>query len=251
VAANRNVRVAVTKLEAGERELVARAARYVARVRRVSIGERFVVFDPEAGVEADAELVAVRAGRAVCRVGAVRPARRSPFSITLIQAIGKGDKVDRVVRDATALGVGRVVVVDSGRSVPRLGERAPARRDRWRAIAVEVARQSGRGDLPEIEGPKPLGEALGEGAGDALRVVLVPGAAPLASVLADRCGARVVLLVGPEGGFDDAELAATQAAGFVAAALGPFVLRTETAATAALGAVTAHLLKAEKVKVES
>lgn len=235
------LRVPMTDLEAGERVLEPRAARYVTRVRRVAVGQPFVVFDAARGLEADARLVEVRGARAVCRIGAVRPAARSPFAVTLIQALGKGDKIDRVVRDATALGVHRIVVVDSGRSVPRLGERAAARRDRWRAVAIEAARQSGRGDLPEIEGPKPFAEALADAERGARRVVLVPGAAPVAGVLAGAPGAPVVLLIGPEGGFDDDELARACSAGFVPAALGPFVLRTETAATAALGAVTAWL----------
>jgi 16S rRNA (uracil1498-N3)-methyltransferase len=160
--------------------------------------------------------------------------------ITLFQAVGKGDKIDQVVRDATALGAKRLVVVTTVRSVPKLAERAQARRERWRQIAVAAARQSGRGDVPEVTLPLPLATAL-EQAPAGRRIVLDPGAdVPLARAL-DGWSASEPLsaLIGPEGGLDDSELEAARAAGFSAVRFGPFVLRTETAATALLGALVA------------
>src|SRR5690606_11581678 len=83
--------------------------------------------------------------------------------IWLIQGLGKADKPDEVIRAATALGAARVSVVHTERSVARpSGERAAARLERWKRIAVEAARQSGRGDIPALDGPAPLGAVLSE-----------------------------------------------------------------------------------------
>jgi 16S rRNA (uracil1498-N3)-methyltransferase len=162
--------------------------------------------------------------------------------VTLVACATKGDKLDDVVRAATALGASAISVVESDRSVPELGAGAARRFARFRAIAVDAARQSGRGDLPELSGPGPLSEALGAfTAPDTLRLCLDPRAEqPLARVLAARGERPVVLLVGPEGGFAPEELAAAERAGFVAVALGRLVLRAELAAVAALAAVVAQ-----------
>jgi 16S rRNA (uracil1498-N3)-methyltransferase len=221
------------------------ASRYLLRVHRLGAGDRFVAFDPDAAEQAEGNIVAVRGRRALCRFGEPGPASHVPgFEVTLLQGLGKGDRFDRVVRDATALGAHSVVAVETARSVVALGDRAAARRERWRTIAIEAARQSGRGDVPRIVGPLSLGEALGgPHSGDALRLVLEPeGSTSLAVRLEHWSPSQpLVLLVGPEGGLAPEELAEARAAGFSPARFGEFVLRTETAATAVLGAVIARL----------
>jgi len=236
-----NIRVAVTSLAEGELCLTEDAARYVARVHRLGVGDLFLAFDPEARTEADVEITDVRRG-VRGKVGPVRPATAVATAVTvLLQAIGKGDKPERVIRDATALGASRVIFVESSRSVVRVGDRAEARRHRWHAVAVGAARQSGRGDVPAVEGPMTLEAALATVAPVALKLCLSPSAT---TRLADSVGRRapgdaVALLVGPEGGFDDAEVAMASEHGFIPVVLGRFVLRTETAAVAALGAIAA------------
>ena len=134
------------------------------------------------------------------------------------------------------------MLVETNRSVVHLDEeRRESRKKRWRTVAVEAARQCGRGDLPEIRGPSALGVALGLVTDVALRLQLSPTAQQtLAEVMRERrAPGSVALLIGPEGGFDSDEEAAAIAAGFVAVRLGPFVLRTETAAVAALAVVLA------------
>jgi len=218
------------------------AARYVTRVHRLGKGDRFVAFDPEAASEADVEITL--AGRDVhVLVGEVRDAANlaSP-GLVLLQAIGKGDKPEQVVRAATVLGVEHVVFVESSRSVVRAGERSESRRKRWHAVAVEAARQSGRGDVPRISGPLPLADALALTSGASMRrVYLSPrGEMPLAAAIeGHRPGAALAVFIGPEGGLDDAEEAALAEAAFAPAALGRFVLRTETATVAVLGAIVA------------
>jgi 16S rRNA (uracil1498-N3)-methyltransferase len=236
------LRVAVGGLAAGERALEASAAHYVTRVHRLAAGDAFVAFDPDARLEADATVLAVGRHDVRCRLESPRPARLLGMSgVTLVVSATKGDKLDDVIRAATALGASAVSVVASGRSVPELGD-AEKRFARFRAIAVDAARQSGRGDLPELLGPALLADALSAlGTSNSLKLCLDPGApATLGAALAERGERPLSLLIGPEGGFTRAELDATESAGFVRVRLGDLVLRAELAAIAALSAVVAY-----------
>jgi 16S rRNA (uracil1498-N3)-methyltransferase len=240
----RVLRVAVEGLAAGERTLAGDAAHYVTRVHRLAAGDTFVAFDPGARLEADAAVLEVTRREARCRIGAPRPARVLGMpGVTLVACATKGDKLDDVIRAATALGASAVSVVESRRSVPELGGGAAKRFARFRAIAIDAARQSGRGDLPELSGPASLADALARLAAEhALKLCLEPTAErSLGPALAERGDRALVLLVGPEGGFTDDELADAEGAGFSRVRLGRLVLRAELAAVAALSAVVAQL----------
>lgn len=242
----KRLRVPIEALEAGNLELSKEAAAYVARVHRLGEGAVFTVFDPERAIEADARIASVGAGgRAVTvRVEGVRPAEvRAPRPVTLVQALGKGDKMDAIVRDATELGATRIVPVIAERSVVR-PEDVAARAARWRRIAVEAARQCGRGDAPVIDGPAPLLDAIAamtaeDGRIQGFGACLVPGAAgELGAALgALDPAAPVTIVVGPEGGLSAEEIAACEGAGIASFGLGPLVLRTETVCAAVLGAL--------------
>lgn len=237
------LRVAVDGLTAGERALDDDAAHYVSRVHRLAAGASFVAFDPSARLEADATVLEVTRREVRCRLESPRPARLLGLpGVTLVVCATKGDKLDEVVRAATALGASTVSVIESSRSVPELGSGAHKRFARFRTIAVDAARQSGRGDLPELSGPAPLAEALaGLAPSSALKLCLDPtGEGALADALSERRDRNVVLLVGPEGGFTDEELLAAEGAGFSRVRLGALVLRAELAAVAALSAVVAQ-----------
>jgi 16S rRNA (uracil1498-N3)-methyltransferase len=161
--------------------------------------------------------------------------------VTLVQCAGKGDKVEDVVRAVTALGASAVVVATSERSVARGGD-SERRQARLEAVALDAARQSGRGDLPALKGPLPLSSVLTSFTEEAaLKLCLRPDATrSLGTALRERRGGReLVLLVGPEGGFSEAEQQAIEQAGFEGVHLGRLVLRTELAGPAALGAVLA------------
>lgn len=237
----RRVRVPLAELSAGERRIDGATARYLTRVLRLRPGATVTAFDPVARNEADATLVEVEREHVVARFGEPRPASVVGLAdVTLVWCAGKGDKPDEVVRSATALGASAVVVATSERSVAR-GSASPERHARLTAIAHDAARQSGRGDLPALTGPVELADALAEvRASTALKLCLEPTASSsLGAALAERRGRGVVLLVGPEGGFADDELALARDAGFVGVHFGALVLRTELAAVAALGAVLA------------
>ena len=230
-------RVPLAGLEAGERTLDAKTARYLVDVLRLRVGDVFLAFDSEAQLEADATLAA----GARCVIAEVRGAARAlATGIVLVQALGKGDKTEQVVRSATALGVAEVHLVESARSVARAGERSDAKRVRLESIALDAARQCGRGDVPKIVGPHALSREFAEWREvPAIKLCLVPGAARSLRSLTETwsVGSPIALLIGPEGGLAEEEIAAAEAAGFVAASFGELVLRTEMAGVAALGAL--------------
>jgi len=217
------------------------ASRYVARVHRLEAGARLELFDPEAALRCAAVVSGIE--RRGVWVDAEPPQPVAPSAlrrVTLLQSLGKGDKLDEVVRDATALGVSAMVTVASERSVVRLDEEGgERRRARWRRIAVETARQCGRGELPVLEGPLDFGSALRRSEG--LTLMLAPEAPCSLREALERAERTqpLGLLIGPEGGWSERELAAASAAGVQGVRLGQWVLRTELAATAALAAVLA------------
>jgi 16S rRNA (uracil1498-N3)-methyltransferase len=234
------LRVPVHHLEPGEMTLDPGASKYVARVRRLRVGDGLLLFHPREAKEAEATIVEIGRSAVRCRVREVRAATvRAERSVTLVQAAGKGDKLDAVVRDATELGATRVVVAESARSVVRLDDKGESRMRRLRRVADEAARQCGRGDAPEILGPLPWSEGLGVETGErALKLCFweratAPAGPELLALGPDR---PLVVAAGPEGGLDEAEIEAARAAGFAVVSLGPFILRTETVAAAVLGA---------------
>lgn len=238
----RTVRLWIEQLAPGERVLGADASHYLAHVQRLREGDEFVAFDPAACLECRATIVEIAHKRVHCELGEPRAGRRSELDVELLQCMGKGDKIDDVVRAATALGVSRVTLCESTRGLLKLGERAPARLERLRAIALSASQQSGRGDLPAIDGPEALPAVLSAWRSrDALKLCLEPRAErAFGAALAAAPGRRVVLLVGPEGGLSEDELLLAEQAGFTPVSFGAFVLRTELAGIAALGALIAE-----------
>ena len=241
---SRIVRLPLLGLAEGERQLDAAQSNYLVVVRRLRQGDRFVAFDPENATESAAVLQRADARSACCVLSAPTASQRAlAQNVTLIQCLGKADKTDQVVRSATALGVRRLVVVESARSVVRLGKRGPSRHQRWKAIALDAARQAERGDLPVIEGPEPLLDALRRSSAESVRgLCLTPGAE---SSLFDGLegwepSQPLAVLIGPEGGLTPEEIDVAVSLGFSQVRLGPFVLRTELAAAAVLGALLAR-----------
>jgi 16S rRNA (uracil1498-N3)-methyltransferase len=218
-------------------------------VLRLRAGDAFVGFDPATAREAEGVLLATDREAITVRFGPLRPgATQAPREVTWIQGLAKGDRCDAVVRDATELGVTRVLVAHTRRSVVRLDPaRAGERQARWARIASEASRQCGRSDTPTVDPPCTWSEALARAAtsghatdGDPVRFCLWEQATePLAPALLDALTrhAPLAFACGPEGGLEEAEVDEARSAGWRIVSLGPFVLRTETVAAAVLGAV--------------
>lgn len=209
------------------------AAHHALRVLRLRDGDAVTLFDG-AGGEWRASIVAKGRGGAQARVLAHDPVEReSPLAVTLVLATLATDAMDYAVRKAVELGVAAIVPVVASRS--QGGAAREKRVDHWRRIAVAACEQCGRNRVPPIDTPRPLSAWLT--ARDARRtgIVFAPdGDASLADL---DVGGSVEILIGPEGGFDAAELAAAKLAGLRVVALGPRVLKAETACVAALAAL--------------
>ena len=215
-------------------------SRHIARTLRMRAGDRLCLFDGS-GHEAAATIAEI--GRDAVTVLLESPVpidRESPLAVTLAIGVSRGDSMDTVVQKATELGVQRIRPLLSERTGVRLDARRWAKKvEHWRRVAISACEQCGRNVMPTVDGPLPLDAFLAAGNGDIdqLRLLLHPG--ENTSTLPDQCSA-VALLVGPEGGFSDAEVAAAMDAGFVGMQLGPRILRTETAPLAALSLLQAR-----------
>ncbi|HEY5957703.1 MAG TPA: RsmE family RNA methyltransferase [Polyangiaceae bacterium] len=234
------LRVPVDALELGEQVLSLDSSHYVLRVHRARIGESLLLFDPTRGKEALATLVAIDGKAARCHVEDVFDSTAVPKrSVTLLQAFAKGDKTDRILRDATALGATSIIIVRTARCVPGPDEGgSEQRRLRWRRIAVEAARQCGRGNVPEVAGPIDFERFVDHLGATSLRCLMAPDAAmPFSSLLSRTPAQAIGIFIGPEGGLEPDEASRLHAAGFLGVRFGDFTLRTETAAIAVLGAL--------------
>lgn len=227
-------------LAAGPADLPADAAHHAARVLRLSVGDEVALFNGS-GLEWPARIAAIdRAGVRVLVDTPLAADRESRLDITLVQALQAADKMDYTIQKAVELGVRRIVPVAARRSVVRLdGARADKRVQHWRQIAVAACEQCGRNRLPDVAPIQPLATALGGSPAQPgeLRLTLDPRADQALGSLS--APASVVLLIGPEGGFEAAELAQAANSGYAGVRLGPRVLRTETAGLAAVAAMQA------------
>jgi 16S rRNA (uracil1498-N3)-methyltransferase len=215
-------------------------ARYLLTVLRLGAGDPLRVFDGANG-EYEAR-IRPRTPEAIdLEIGGRRPAPAAAAApVTLYQAIPKADKMDLIIRQATELGVGRIIPFFAERSVPRWpAEKSPLKRARWQKIAVEACRQCGRSDVPEIGAVVSLAEAIASPLPAALNLLLWEGevALGLRECLRGpqyRGRTSFSLLIGPEGGFQWGEVERAGEAGFVSVSLGRRILRVDTAALAAL-----------------
>jgi len=205
------------------------AAHYLISVRRVPPGTTITVFDGQ-GREGPAILESLPDGAPVLRIAGPPSIGRRGAAARLAYGLPKGDKLDDVLRQATELGIGGLLLFVAERSVSRPddADRLGRKRERWQRIIEEAARQSGRADLPSLVGPVSLTEALAETAMDATRLLLHPDATRRFEEVGFEAPATI--FVGPEGGFAPGEVAACADAGVIAVRLETPVLRTETAA---------------------
>lgn len=224
--------------------LAADEGRHLRDVLRLRAGDEAYVFDgegreylcvvAEGGGRGAEVLLEVREG--------VEPQRpESPLELTLGVALLKGEKFDWVVQKATELGAARIVPLLTQRADVRLREERDAgtrRALRWQRLALEAAKQSGRARVPVVLEPRAFASVLAdEGAdGESLRLLFAErggrGLSELRAGLTNGRPASAVALVGPEGGWEDAELAQASANGWSIVTLGGRTLRAETAAVA-------------------
>lgn len=211
-------------------------AHYLLHVLRAHPGSPLILFNGRGG-EYAGTLVRADRSSAWVSVGPHSPREvESPLFVRLVQGISRSERMDYALQKAVELGVGEIVPVMTERAQVRLdAERGQRRLEHWSAVIRSACAQCGRNRVPSLDQLRSLPEWLETGP-PGRRIVLSPhsaksllGAAPL--------GREMTLLVGPEGGFTEGELALARRAGFEEVGLGPRVLRTETAALAAIAAI--------------
>lgn len=210
------------------------AAHHVRQVLRLGPGATLRVFDGR-GSEHHATLLEVQRNRVSIEVGTAHKLdTESPLDITLAQGIPRGDRMDLILQKAVELGVSRLQPLWMERSQARTrGDRLERRMRHWERVMISACEQCGRNRLPGIDRPAGFTTWLGTGLTADTRILLDPEAGTTLTGLAPPQGS-LLLLAGPEGGITETEKRQAETAGFTPVALGPRVLRTETAPLAVL-----------------
>ncbi len=221
------------------------AAHHAARVLRMGEGDGVTLFNGDGHVYRARILRLDKQDVAVVIEQRTAVARESPLAVTLVQGISSGERMDFTLQKSVELGIAAIQPIQAERSVVKLsGERKEKRLRHWQNIVIAACEQCGRNVVPEVRPVLGLMEWLGmqdsgfgiRDSGKGIKIHLSPEAELGLRDLEKPTG-PVLLAVGPEGGFSEQEHAALRQCGFVGVRLGPRVLRTETAALAALAAM--------------
>lgn len=214
-----------------------RSAHYLTRVLRISAGQPICLFNGD-GHDYAAEIVRPGKTQVIIDVNSRLPAaRESNLSITVVQAISRGERMDQTLQKCTELGAQEFQPLFSERVEVKLRpEKLVKRMKHWQGVVVAACEQSGRAIVPRVLEPLNFGDWLYQ-SGPGFRLVLAPGAER--SLACINLPGQLELAVGPEGGFSDVELELMAGRSVQPVSLGPRVLRTETAAPAAVAVLQA------------
>ena len=227
-------------LRAGDSCVLAEdSAHHAVHVLRLRAGDEATLFNGRGG-EYGARIASIQKLKLTLEVLEQRAVEReSPLQVALVQGISSGERMEFTIRKAVELGVAEIRPVLAAGSVARpKAERAASRQSHWQKIAVSACEQCGRNRIPVVH-PLSTVPSLSGLAEDSLRILLSPRAEHSFSRLVKDKGGSFTIAAGPEAGFTAEEEAALVRSGFIPAKLGPRVLRTETAALAALAALNA------------
>ena len=212
---------------------------HLLRVLRLGVGDEITLFNGDGHDYAARLLTAAKRGAEAEVTGRAAVPRESALRITLVQGVARGEKMDLVLQKATELGVHAFTPVVTERTEVKLdAERAGKRMAHWRGVVAAACEQSGRAVLPRLSEPTALSAYAGSEAAD-IKLVLDPQGDLGLGAVAPAAGQSIALVVGPEGGLSDRDLATLRAEGFRGLRLGPRILRTETAGLAAVAALQA------------
>jgi 16S rRNA (uracil1498-N3)-methyltransferase len=215
------------------------SAHHAVHVLRLRAGDEATLFNGRGG-EFGARISSIHKLELMLEVLEHRAIEReSPLQVVLVQGVSSGERMEFTIRKAVELGVAEIRPVLAASSVARpKGERAAARQTHWQKIAVAACEQCGRNRIPVVH-PLSALPSVSKSGDNSCRILLSPGVELSFSKLVKDKGTSFTLAAGPEAGFTAEEEEAFIGAGFVPVKLGPRVLRTETAALAALAALNA------------
>jgi 16S rRNA (uracil1498-N3)-methyltransferase len=217
------------------------ASHHLARVLRAKVGDGLILFNGQGG-EYTAVITHIDKKRVEVNVLDFIPRDvESPIQIQLAQGIARGEKMDFIVQKAVELGVTKIIPLVTERCNVRLDkEREEKRLQHWQGVIISACEQSGRNAVPQLATATALDQWLASVPSSAYRFVLSPHVEKKLPVDVISAHSTIVLLIGPEGGLSDAEVALAIKNGFMPLNLGPRVLRTETATIAAIAALQAR-----------
>ena len=213
--------------------------RHIKKVLRLKPGDQIRLFDGE-GFEYEAIICRFAGDRVELKINQKLPGtRESPVQIAVAQALLKEKKMDRLLRHLCELGLTHWIPFTSEHSIPQPGQkRMPGRVERWNRILKESSKQCRRARLPEIYQTLVFEEVLDYGRFCDLMIIFYENeSASLNSVISRTSHPhpqKILVIMGPEGGFSDHEISKARAAGCLVAGLGPRILRSETATIAAI-----------------
>lgn len=208
-------------------------ARHVGRVLRLDVGDTINLLDEMGwkyrGVITGKQTQAIE----VKILEKLPPGNRFPLKVVLGQALPKLGKMDFILQKATELGVDSIIPFFSTRTVPQLdGDRQEKKGERWKKIVLETTKQCGRTVIPQVEKIVTFEEVIRKGEDNSLKIILWEDEKNnrLHNLLKNlKQFKKIIILVGPEGGFSQEEVAAARDRGFLSVGLGNSILRTETA----------------------
>ena len=215
-------------------------AHHMLRVLRLAAGDQVVVVDP-VGQAAVARITQASDTEVFLSMETMlEEEREAPITIRLAQGLPKSDKMDFIVQKAVELGISEIIPMEADTSVVRYdAAKQQNRRERWQKIAAEAAKQCQRTIVPNVAAVQDLAKLLAATGGETQIIVLYEGQVPLGlkQALREKPGNDYLLIIGPEGGLSSREVQLAQERGAAIVTMGPRILRTETAALAAIAAV--------------
>lgn len=221
-------------LAKGTVKLDEKASHHLARVLRVAIGDQVILFNGEGG-EYLAEIIQIQKKTIEVEITEFDEREvESNVKLVLAQGVSRGEKMDFVIQKAVELGASEIYPLITERCNVRLNQERTAKRlEHWRAVVISACEQCGRNTLPTVHAPIELSDWVQQADAE-LKFVLSPHVDEVLPEQVVVSPESVAVLIGPEGGLSDLEVSMSAQQGFKRLRLGPRVLRTETAAVAAL-----------------
>lgn len=213
-------------------------AKHISRVLRMKVGELLTACDTK-GYDYDCLIESLSDREVSLRVLEVRPSQSEPdVRVSLYQAMPKGDKLELIIQKSVELGVDSITPVMTRRCVSKPDSKSMAKKlERYNRIALEAAKQSGRGKVPQVCPMLDLPQALDEMAQTSCPILFYENATAPAKQVIDGAGKEIAVLIGSEGGFDESEVELAIQKGCQVLSLGKRILRCETAPLAALSII--------------
>lgn len=219
-------------------------ATHITKVLRMKSGDLVLIFDGT-GYEYTCELLSVGKDKCEAKILSSKFSEQEPKTrVTIYQGIPKSGKMEGIIQKSVELGVHSIVPVAMDRCVSKLeaGKKQDDKINRWNKVAVEAAKQCGRGIIPTVEAPINFADAIENMRKTQLSIMpyeILAGSdsSNLKTVLSENPATEISVVIGPEGGFSESEAALAEKSGIKLVGLGPRILRTETVSSAILAII--------------